>query len=129
MPFSNIWNIRKLFIMVGRHIMVLWWGHAPRFLCYQLQLGAHFFMRDRSYQCLKDATSFGLLSDKSAEKLKGENLNFCQNGRIGNFCLHGHGLYWLRVTSHACTKAIFEQNSVSARQRVWRISNFFNIWT
>ena len=29
--------------------------------------GAHFVMRDRSYQWLKDATSFGLISDKSAE--------------------------------------------------------------
>ena len=49
-------------------------------------------MKDRSYQWLKDATSFGLLSDKSAEKLKGENSNFCQNGQIGNFRLCGHGL-------------------------------------
>ena len=55
------------FIMVGHHIMVLWWGHTPQFLCYQLELGAHFFMRDRSYLWLKDATSFGLISDKSAE--------------------------------------------------------------
>ena len=29
--------------------------------------GLIFFMRDRSYQWLKDATSFGLISDKSAE--------------------------------------------------------------
>ena len=33
-------------------------------------------MRDRSYQCLKDATSCSLISDKSAEKLEGENSNF-----------------------------------------------------
>ena len=33
-------------------------------------------MRDRSYQGLKDATSFGLISDKSAEKLEWENSNF-----------------------------------------------------
>ena len=33
-------------------------------------------MRDRCYQGLKDATSFGLISDKSAEKLEWENLNF-----------------------------------------------------
>ena len=33
-------------------------------------------MRDRSYQGLKDATSFGLISDKSAEKLERENSNF-----------------------------------------------------
>ena len=48
-------------------IMALWQGDSPLFLCYQLELGAHFFMRDRSYQWLKDATSFGLISDKSAE--------------------------------------------------------------
>ena len=97
------------FIMVGHHIMVLLWGHAPRFLCYQLGLGAHFLMRDRSYQWLKDATSFGLLSDKSAEKLKGENSNFCQNGRIGNF---QPSWAWLifRVTSHACAKAVCRWN-------------------
>ena len=33
-------------------------------------------MTDRSYQWLRDATSFGLISDKSAEKLEGGNLNF-----------------------------------------------------
>ena len=32
----------------------------------------------KSYQGLKDATLFGLLSDKSAEKLEGENSNNCQ---------------------------------------------------
>ena len=48
------------FIMVGHHVMVLWSGHSPGFLCYQLELAAHLFMRDRSYQGLKDATSFGL---------------------------------------------------------------------
>ena len=47
--------------------------------------GLIFFMRDRSYQWLKDATSFGLLSDKSTEKLKGENLKFCQNGQNQQF--------------------------------------------
>ena len=38
---------------------------------YQILLTA-----ERSYQGLKDATSFGLISDKSAEKLEGENSNF-----------------------------------------------------
>ena len=33
-------------------------------------------MRYRSYQGLKGATSFGLISDKSAEKSEWENLNF-----------------------------------------------------
>ena len=53
--------------MVGRHVMVLLWGHAPRFLCYQLNFLLDFFTEEKSYQELKDATSFGLLSDKSAE--------------------------------------------------------------
>ena len=35
-------------------------------------------MRDRSYQWLKDATSFGLISDKSAEILGSKYLNICQ---------------------------------------------------
>ena len=37
-----------------------------------------FFTTERSYQGLKDVTSFGLLSDKSAEKLEEENSKFCQ---------------------------------------------------
>ena len=38
------------FIMFGRHVMVLWWGHWPWFLCYQLDFLLDIFMRDRSYQ-------------------------------------------------------------------------------
>ena len=71
---------------------ILWSGHAPRFLCYQLELGAHFFMRDRSYQWLKDASSFGLLSDKSAEILGWKYSNFRQIHHLAIFGLHGHGL-------------------------------------
>ena len=44
-------------------------------------------MRDRSYQWLKDATSCSLISDKSAEKLEGGNLNY------GHFSL-GWVLYY-----------------------------------
>ena len=47
--------------------MASWQGDSPLFFCYQLELGAHFFMRDRSCQWLKDATLFGLISDKSTE--------------------------------------------------------------
>ena len=53
--------------MVGCHVMVLWSGHVPQFLCYELDFLLDFFTEERSYQWLKDATSFGLLSDKSAE--------------------------------------------------------------
>ena len=35
-------------------------------------LSLKFFTEERSYEGLKYATSFGLLSDKSAEKLEGE---------------------------------------------------------
>ena len=68
--------------MVGHHIVVR--------TCTSISLlsiggGGSFFMRDRSYQWLKDATLFCLLSDKSAEKLEGEYSNFCQNGQISNF--------------------------------------------
>ena len=53
-------------------------------------------MRDRSYQWLKDATLFGLLSDKSAEKLEGEYSNFRQFSILAEsaiFGLRGHGLH------------------------------------
>ena len=39
---------------------------AP-YLHYQLDFLLDFFIEDKSYQYLQDATSFALLSDKSAE--------------------------------------------------------------
>ena len=78
--------------MVGRHIMVLWLGHAPWFLCYQLDFLLDFFTEEGSYQGLKDATSFGLLSDKSAEILGWKYLNFRQIHDSAIFGLGGHGL-------------------------------------
>ena len=78
--------------MVGRHIMVLCRGDSPRFLCYQLDFLLDFFTEEGSYEGLKDTTSFGLLSDKSTEILGWKYSNFCQYGRIGNFCLCGCGL-------------------------------------
>ena len=50
--------------------------------------GLIFFMRDRSYQWLKDATSFGLISDKSAEIRGSEYWKNCQFSilaKIGHF--------------------------------------------
>ena len=41
-------------------------------------ISLRFFTEERSYQGLKDATLFGLLSDKSAEKLEGEYSKNCQ---------------------------------------------------
>ena len=38
-----------------------------QYLCYHLDFFLDFFTEDKSYQYLQDATSFALLSDKSAE--------------------------------------------------------------
>ena len=54
-----------------------------------------FFTEEGSYQGLKDATSFGLLSDKSAELLGSKYSNFCQISILADsaiFGLCGHGL-------------------------------------
>ena len=57
-------------------MMMACMGLSPQFLSYQLESYQILLTGERSYQGLKDATSFGLISDKSAEKLEGENLNF-----------------------------------------------------
>ena len=88
-------------------------------------------MRDRSYQWLKDATSFGLLSDQSTEKLKGEIRIFAKMAESAVFGLRGHGLSSESDVTHM-RKGYFrtrKRSSVSARWPVWRISNFSNIWT
>ena len=82
--------------MVGHHIMVLWWGHAPQFLCYQLDFLLDFFTEEGSYQGLKDATSFGLLSDKSPMILGSKYSNFRQIPDSAIFSLHGRGLNCLK---------------------------------
>ena len=66
------------FIMARAPLWHVWWGLSHRFLCYQLESYQILLTGERSYQGLKDAISFGLLSDKSAEKLEGENSNICQ---------------------------------------------------
>ena len=38
-----------------------------QYLCYQLDFLLDIFTEDKSYQYLQDATSFALLSDKSAK--------------------------------------------------------------
>ena len=53
--------------MVGRHVMVSNNTSFGQYLCYQLDFFLDYFTEGRSYQWLKDATSFGLLSDKNAE--------------------------------------------------------------
>ena len=61
---------------------ILWYygeGIPPDF-CYQLDFLLDFFTEEGSYQGLKDATSFGLLSDKSTEIVGWKYSNFCQYG-------------------------------------------------
>ena len=118
--------LENLFKDGWRHIMVLLWGHAPRFLCYQVDFLLDFFTEEGSYQWLNDATSFGLLSDKSAEILGWKYLNFCQNGQICNYSLHGCGLNWLRVTSRACAKAIFMSMQKGASMENFQIIKYFD---
>ena len=79
--------------MVWVPLWHVWWGLSPSFLCYQLDFLLDFFTEKRSYQGLKDATSFGLVSDKSAEKLEEENSNFHQILHAGHFwasCLYAN---------------------------------------
>ena len=66
------------FIMARVPLWHVWWGLSHRFLCYQLKSYQILLTADRSYQGLKDATLFGLISDKSAEKSEGKNINICQ---------------------------------------------------
>ena len=63
---------------VGHHIMALWWGLSLGFLSYQLESYQILWTGERSYQELKDATLFGLISDKSAEIWGSEYSNFGQ---------------------------------------------------
>ena len=49
----------------------------------------NFFTEERFYQGLKDATLFGLLSDKSAEILGWKYSNFCQMAKSGIFAFVG----------------------------------------
>ena len=57
-------------------------GFHPHFSVISYDFFEIFFTEERSYQGLKDGTSFGLLSDKSAEE---ENSNFCQILHTGHF--------------------------------------------
>ena len=66
------------FIMARVPLRHVWWGLSHRFFCYHLESYQILLTGKRSYQGLKDATSFGLISDKSAEKSEGENSNICQ---------------------------------------------------
>ena len=63
--------------------------------CYQLDFLLEFFTEERSYQGLKDATSFGLILDKSAEIRGSKYWRNCQFSILADlaiFGLRGHGL-------------------------------------
>ena len=76
--FRIFGNLGNFFIMVW---VPLWWeltGVSPIFLCYQLEFYQIILTGERSYQWLKDATLFALLSDKSTERFKSKYSNICQ---------------------------------------------------
>ena len=85
-------------------------------------------MRDRSYQGLKDATSFGLICDKSAEILGWKHTNFCQFP-IRPFLAFFFLLLHVRsYANEAVTSLPVGKNQCG--RHVWRSdSNISNIWT
>ena len=64
--------------MVGCHYGMYSEGIHLDFSLFSWNLYQILLTGERSYQGLKDAISFGLISDKSAEKSEGENSNFGQ---------------------------------------------------
>ena len=90
-------------------------------------------MRDRSYEWLKDATLFGLISDKSAEIRGSEYWKNCQFSiRNWPFSAFLFVCFVCKVADDDITcmrKGYFRTRSMSARRPVWRISNLSNIWT
>ena len=81
-----------------------------------------FFTEEGSYQGLKDATSFGLLSDKSAEILGLKYSNFhriLHTGRFGHF---QPSWAWLKSAESNVTSG---QKTPCGRRPVWRIFKFF----
>ena len=68
---SKYKKIEGFEILIGSKIgsmNLFQWAHMELalYLCYQLDFLLDFFTEDKSYQYLQDATSFALLSDKSA---------------------------------------------------------------
>ena len=101
---------------------VLWWGLSPRFLCFQLEFLCDFFTEERSYQGLKDATSFGLLSDKSAEILGSKYSIFRQILHTGRFGHFRPSWAWLKSAESDITSS---RKTLCGRRPVWRIFQFF----
>ena len=85
-----------------------------------------FFTEERSYQGLKGATLFGLLSDKSAEKLEGEYSKNYQFSILAAWLTRSlHFLFCMQISQVTSLPG----GSVLARWPVWRTtSNISNIW-
>ena len=66
----------------------------PQISLLSVRIRLRFFTEEGSYQWLKDATSFGLLSNKTAEKLGGkfEFLPILYTGHLADMdlCVHLH---------------------------------------
>ena len=82
-------------------------------------------MRDRSYTWLKDATSFGFISDKSAEIQRSKYWN------IGQFSILA--MADIELLLHVCSYANEAVMSLPVRKlhvmAVWRTSKLSNILT
>ena len=85
--------------------------------------GAHFFMRDRSYQWLKDATLFGMISDKSAEIWGSKYLN------IGQFSILA--MADMKLLLHVCMQISWVTSLPVGKcgRQYGECSNISNIWT
>ena len=99
-------------------------------ICYHLEFFQILLTGDRSYQYLKDATLFVLLSDKSAEIFE---CKYLKNWNLPPGHLPTHGVFICKwggsdVTWLIC---IWKQtrSSVSAMRPVWRIAKYSNILT
>ena len=91
----------RIFEILGNYfimtMMALWWRHSPRFLCYQWDFLLDIFTEEGSYQWIKDATSFGLISDKSTEIRGSEYWKSCQFSIHTKLAIFGFLVRMLRM--------------------------------
>ena len=74
--------LENFFIMIWRHAMVLCWGHAPRFLCYQLDFLLDFFYWRKVLSGAKGChPRLAWYLIKALSNLEGEN------SKIGHFSI------------------------------------------
>ena len=115
----------KLFNHDHGAIMALWWRHSPWFLCYQWDFLLDIFTEEGSYQGLKDATLFGLISDKSAEIRGSEYWKNCQFSILAD-----SAIFAFLSPLHVCKLADDDITS-GLKKSVWNgeLPIFSNIWT